>query len=716
MYKKLIFITLVVLLLPPLSFASDDDVKALLAKIVGTHAATPENEAWLTTLFDHADQGVRNSAKQRVAALYWKTGRYEKAEEILNELSASYDEYSPQYKVESLLTWSTLEFRRNNYIASEEYARKASDVARLSYPDLLGNTYYLLGNALQYQKKFVIAKQVYEQALDVYEEQGNGKGTLLVLNSLGLMFKNNGDLVLGTQYLLQAREAVEAHGSKSYRASVYYNLGDIFLQSQEPEKAIEYFAKAQQLDEELGDIGSVAVDMKGIAAGYLKMEEYLKALSINQQAIQQLLKITTPKELSQTYLQQSRIYDKLADEQGRAKSLQLARQSAEQSDSPYQIMSVRVEQARYSLDQENYQAALDELIPALKVATELSLEQNLMEITKLLAGAYTGVKDYEKAHFHLNESVELTEKLNTEDQREKLERYKRDVNLLEEKLKVTELEKSEAEQAKVLETQAAEKQVLMIVLVAVAIVFVALTFLLVQRRKLASIRADLFEKALQQKQELFADVSHELRTPLSALKLQIQALQYDIVSDVEDSYDKLDRKVNEINNLISDIYQLAQADTHALELNLEEEALHPLFETWQGDWQGLVEGSGYSWQCQLALADVKKSLDAERIKQVIDNLLSNAISYTDQPGTISLSAGMKDSQLEVSIEDTAPTVSKDKLTMIFTRLYRVESSRSRQTGGSGLGLAICESLIKAHGGSIKAEQSSLGGLKVTFTI
>lgn len=278
------------------------------------------------------------------------------------------------------------------------------------------------------------------------------------------------------------------------------------------------------------------------------------------------------------------------------------------------------------------------------------------------------------------------------------------------------MQKTETEQAQAIEAQVAEKKGLVTVIIAGAIVFLALTFLLHQRRKLAMLRANLLEKSLKEKQQLFADVSHKLRTPLTTLKLHIQALQHDIVSNVEDSYDKLDRKVNEINNLISDIYYLAQADTNSLELNLIEVDVGELFDEWQEDWQSLIEGSGFSWQYTASLAEATKIIDADRIKQVIDNLLTNAIKYTDKPGTILLTAQASDEQLIVSVEDTAPTVSEDKLSKIFSRLCRVESSRNRQTGGSGLGLAICESLIKAHHGTIAAEQSELGGLRITFRI
>ncbi|GLS84779.1 tetratricopeptide repeat protein [Paraferrimonas haliotis] len=696
------------------SAAADDDIKTLLAEIVATHIPSPENEARLFKLFDHSDLGVRNSAKQRLAALYWKTGRYDDAEEILKELSQAYESFPPQYKVESLLTWSTLEFRRNNYVAAEEYTRKALVVAQSSHQELLGNTYYLLGNALQYQRKRLEAKQSYELALTAFEKNGNKKGTLLVLNSLGLMFKNSGDLVLGTKYLLQAREAVEEVGSVSYRGAIYYNLGDIFLKSEEPNKAIEYFNKALKIDLELKDFASLASDYRSIASAYISLENYTKALENNDAAIQQLLKVDAPEELSQAYLQHSKIYSLLSNENYRLDYLLLAEQTARKSGSAYQIMSVKVERGKYELERGNDNNALKKLTDALQVAADLSLDQNLMDIHRLLANAYQSLGNYQQALFHLNQSVILDDQLNTEDRREKSERYKRDVNLLEEQLKVSELQKIEAQQAQILELQQTEKQRLYVLLIAGAFVFAALTFLLVQRRKLENLRANLLQQSLKQKQELFADVSHELRTPLSALKLQIQALQFDIVSDVQDSYDKLDRKVNEINSLISDIYQLAQADTNNLNLTYREEDVDSLFGIWRNDWQTVVEKNGFTWMYQVNLTSVRKKMDAERIKQVIDNLLSNSIAYTDKPGTILLTARQHQEQLIVSIEDSAPTVDNDKLQKIFSRLYRVESSRNRQTGGSGLGLAICESLINAHGGTINAEKSALGGLKIVF--
>lgn len=698
------------------SVAQTDEEQALLDEIVSMEGASPKNEARLTLLAQHSDQGVSVSAQIRLSQLYAQSGRFEQAETVLSTITKDYESYSPKYKTESLLSWASFEMWRNDYVKVEEYAMRAAEVAKASYAELLGNCYYMLGAASNYQKKQVEAKQYLELAYAEYKKNDDAQGKFNAANSLGVMFKDNGDLVNGLKYLLEAREAVEEYGSKGHRATVYYNLGDAFLESDEPLKAVDYYQKALALDLSVNSPWNAAYDYRGLASAYLNLEQYTAALQSNEKAVQQLLDVDAPLELSRTYLQQARVLEHFDDPERRLKSLELAKVNAQASSSNYQIMSVNIAKGQYFIDTKQYAAARDLLFIALDAALELSMETNQLEINRLLATTFKALNNFEQAYEHVERAFALQQKLDNEDRREKSERYKFDVNLLEEQLKVNQLKQTEATQAQVIKDQNVVKQRLIIVLTASAVVFGALALLLIQRRRLALLKARLFEDALEQKQRLFADVSHELRTPLTVLKLQVQALQFHLVSDVEDSYQKLASKVNEINHLIGDIYQLAQADTNSLVLNKREVALLPLFERWQVEWKRTVEDSSFEWQCDIDVSEYRYAIDAERIKQVIDNLLSNAVNYTDKPGKIKVSATFSRDKLKVSVEDSAPTVSEDKLEKIFQRLYRMESSRSRQTGGSGLGLAICDSLIQAHGGKIYARQSEMGGLRVTFLV
>ncbi len=109
---------------------------------------------------------------------------------------------------------------------------------------------------------------------------------------------------------------------------------------------------------------------------------------------------------------------------------------------------------------------------------------------------------------------------------------------------------------------------------------------------------------------------------------------------------------------------------------------------------------------------MRLSGDERRLEQLLANLLENSLRYTDSPGQVRVRAGRRDGCIMLEIADTAPSVAAEQLPRLFDRLYRVESSRSRQHGGSGLGLAICRSIVQAHGGGISAAPSDLGGLLI----
>jgi len=104
--------------------------------------------------------------------------------------------------------------------------------------------------------------------------------------------------------------------------------------------------------------------------------------------------------------------------------------------------------------------------------------------------------------------------------------------------------------------------------------------------------------------------------------------------------------------------------------------------------------------------------DPARLRQVLHNLLDNALRYTHAPGVVRISLRQAAPWAQIHIEDSAPGVASELLPRLFERFFRVEASRSRHSGGSGLGLPICESLIRAHGGRITARHSGLGGLCV----
>jgi two-component system, OmpR family, sensor histidine kinase BaeS len=248
-------------------------------------------------------------------------------------------------------------------------------------------------------------------------------------------------------------------------------------------------------------------------------------------------------------------------------------------------------------------------------------------------------------------------------------------------------------------------------------ILIGFSYLQIQRKKLALKEHHLMDELLNKKNQLLADVSHELSTPLTVLKLQVESLKDNLEDDVNATYDALDNKITDIEHLIDDIHQLAQSDVGDLNLNIDTFELNNTLDYWQEELTQIINKNKLDFEISRELPEsLLVNFDRDRIKQIFINLLTNSVKYTDKPGKIKLTATSKNKTLLLSIEDSAPGVSKEDLINIFERLYRVENSRSRETGGSGLGLAICKSLIEAHHGRIYAEHSMLGGLKVIIEL
>ena len=220
-------------------------------------------------------------------------------------------------------------------------------------------------------------------------------------------------------------------------------------------------------------------------------------------------------------------------------------------------------------------------------------------------------------------------------------------------------------------------------------------------------------KMLENKKQLLVDVSHELRTPLSVIKVYLEAMEDGINNEAE-SYPVLQRKVNQIDRLIQDIYLISKSDINQLNIEKKPIYISELLAELELSFQTLAQNKNLTLDFQNSLDDNCIIFgDWERLIQVYSNLLQNSLSYTDSGGLIRLKTISMNDGIQISIADSSPGVSVSEQQQLFERLYRQESSRNRATGGSGLGLAICKALIEIHGGNISIASSSLGGLELS---
>jgi two-component system sensor histidine kinase BaeS len=229
--------------------------------------------------------------------------------------------------------------------------------------------------------------------------------------------------------------------------------------------------------------------------------------------------------------------------------------------------------------------------------------------------------------------------------------------------------------------------------------------------------AATLEQNKKARRQWVADISHELRTPLAIVIGEIEALLEGVRKSTPEAVRSLHAEALRLHRLVEDLYQLALSDVGSLNYYKEvfdpvdvlEDALDTLLEQFAA--KGITVKRDFSEDLgKMVLADW------QRLRQLFINLLDNSLKYTDPGGALAARLSCDGGRIILELADSAPGVADEHLERLFERLYRVEGSRSRATGGAGLGLAICKSIVEAHGGTISAHPSSLGGILIRVTL
>lgn len=228
--------------------------------------------------------------------------------------------------------------------------------------------------------------------------------------------------------------------------------------------------------------------------------------------------------------------------------------------------------------------------------------------------------------------------------------------------------------------------------------------------------ASALERNREARRRWGTDIAHELRTPVTVLRLELQTLQAGVRPADAAALASLLTETERLSALIEDLYQLSLADAGALEYRFVEVDLGDLAREVIDNHRGSAAMAGLSLEEVYADEVPPVRGDPLRLAQLIENLLLNARRYTDAPGRIRLSLDRDADRVRLALDDTPPGVPDADLPQLFDRLFRSERSRSRAAGGAGLGLSICRAIVDAHGGTIAATHSELGGLRVCVAL
>jgi signal transduction histidine kinase len=205
------------------------------------------------------------------------------------------------------------------------------------------------------------------------------------------------------------------------------------------------------------------------------------------------------------------------------------------------------------------------------------------------------------------------------------------------------------------------------------------------------------------RRQMTADIAHELRTPLTVVLGHTEALSDGELPPDAETFEILYDETKRLNRLVEDLRTLSLSDAGELHLNRSLTSPGDLLERAAASRKSEANAKEIELQIEVEEDLPEVDLDADRMTQVLVNLLDNALRYTPKGGWINLSAYEVEERVELNVHDSGPGIPAEDLEHLFERFYRGDKSRQREEGGSGLGLAIAKSLVENQGGEIRVE-------------
>jgi len=218
--------------------------------------------------------------------------------------------------------------------------------------------------------------------------------------------------------------------------------------------------------------------------------------------------------------------------------------------------------------------------------------------------------------------------------------------------------------------------------------------------------------------EFIANVSHELRTPIFAIQGYLETLLNGAINDPKVNINFLEKAVhhtNNLSNLLNDLINISMIESGEMQMSFRYFELGPYINSIIDELKFLAEEKNI----KLTITPIRPGLqvfgDKERLKQVFNNLIQNAIKYTEQ-GEVEISVEEDKKFVIIKIRDTGIGIPEDQLSRIFERFYRVDKARSRAVGGTGLGLSIVKHILEAHNSKIEVKSQVGIGSEFSFKL
>jgi signal transduction histidine kinase len=218
------------------------------------------------------------------------------------------------------------------------------------------------------------------------------------------------------------------------------------------------------------------------------------------------------------------------------------------------------------------------------------------------------------------------------------------------------------------------------------------------------------------RRDLVANASHELRTPIGALQARLENLVDGVEQPDQQMLEGLLAQVQRLGALTEQLLDLSRLESGAVPLRLAEVGALDLLGRVADDWQSRTTGLDVELEVAVDPPDLAVRADEQRLRQVIDNLVANAVRHSPPGGAVALRATADGDRARLEVVDDGPGIPPGEAELVFERFYRSDHARSADEGGTGLGLAIARWIVELHRGSITVDRERARGCRIVVEL
>ena len=559
----------------------------------------------------------------------------------------------------------------------------------------------------------------YEKALSylepgqqLWKELGDQTNYTISLGNIAVILKNQGNFAKAIDYNIKLLKASEANEDDRLIAFALRGIGSIYSNQKEYAQAISYFKRSVDAAK-TGELApQMASSMNALGYTYLEVKEYELALQHLKESLEIYNELGQPFLSVEPLMNLGILFKKMGNFKQADEYLLKGLAIREKQENSFGIASAYINLASSAAEQGNYRQAIAYSMKALPTLQELDAKPALAVASRTLYKSYKALGNDTKALEMYELYIETKDSLESvKNQKEVIRqeyKYQYEKQALTDSLKQVEraLEVKLAYQA-----QLHKKDQLRNVLIAIG----ALALILVigfwtrnqyvrrtnAKLQLAKERAERSERA---KEQFLANMSHEIRTPMHAISGMIKILERNDHPQAQKVFlDAMQKSSDNLIVLLNDILDLSKIE--AGKLDVENIPMQPaeVLDTLKKIFQYKAEEKGL--QLHTAITDDLPAVimgDPTRINQILTNLISNAIKFTEK-GSVSISLSKKNDFLLFEVRDTGVGIPENRLLDIFEAFKQAEGETTRRFGGTGLGLNISRQLAELMGGNIWVE-------------